>query len=46
MSRKRSKVVDEERECLEREVRCWLRRENILKGKEVDEEKEILEREL
>ncbi|MDD6773079.1 MAG: hypothetical protein PUD85_03905 [Bacteroidales bacterium] len=45
ISRKRKEMA-EERECLEREVRCWLRRENILKGKEVDEEKEILEREL
>ena len=35
----------EERECLEREVRRWLRRDNIWKGKEVDEERECLERE-
>ena len=46
MSRKGSKEMAEERECLEREVRRWLRRDNIWKGKEVDEEKEILEREL
>ena len=46
MSRKRRKEMAEERECLEREVRRWLRRDNIWKGKEVDEEKEILEREL